>query len=36
VIVFESVRVWIGVVAGRRPAASTEVPAESVTLFAAD
>jgi carbon starvation protein len=36
VIVVESVRTWIRVVRGTVPAGSTEVPAQSVTLFAAD
>ena len=36
VIVIESVRTWLGVLGGRVPAVSTEVPAQSVALFAAD
>jgi len=36
VIVFDSVRTWIKVVRGAVPAGSTEVPAQSTTLFAAD
>ncbi|MCU0627663.1 MAG: carbon starvation protein A, partial [Gemmatimonadaceae bacterium] len=34
VIVADSVRTWIGVVSGRRPLASTEVPAQPVSAFA--
>jgi carbon starvation protein len=36
VIVFESVRIWLGVVQGRIAATSTEVPRQSVSLFPAD
>jgi len=36
VIVVESVRMWVRVVWGRGVAGSSEVPAQSVTLFAAD
>ena len=36
VIVFESVRTWIGVVRGRMPLGSTEVARQSVSLFPAD
>ena len=36
VIVLESVRTWVGVVGGRLPANSSEVPAQSVALFPAD
>ena len=36
VIVVESVRTWLGVVAGRVPSNSSEVPAQSVSLFPAD
>ena len=36
VIVVESVRIWLRLVGGRAPLASTEVAAQSVTLFAAD
>ena len=36
VIVAESVRTWIGVVSGRVPANSSEVPAQSVALFPGD
>ena len=36
VIVFESVRMWLGVLRGSRPLGSTEVPAQSTALFAAD
>ncbi|MDZ7632456.1 MAG: carbon starvation CstA 5TM domain-containing protein [Gemmatimonadaceae bacterium] len=36
VIVVESVRLWVKVVRGTVPAGSTEVPSQSVALFAAD